>query len=559
VSLSDSLCICYCNIFVHDNDVCLVSLTALDNNTLISLECCSRDACWIHVFRVLYSSVPRSDLQTVEILLEQIFSQTPLLCLQFIAVIEDASVFICGIIGTGAASVTLPIRRERAECTSREGNNDLSPDITSNESSGKSVIPPIESYPTHYELQGIPIISTKDIQLLLVCSRAINGGQRVEGEIQLPAMLFDCSDRPSKGALAVSNALLLVILCSLCLKEYIELLRIHTQSLNRNDAVSSPESHGEQEMSGSIAKQTGDEEKAKALHEFINRESTNSTVSLILSGSSFVVRRLLSSNYTGPYSDSSSNFPYPHHCKSSISQSSALSSSSVTATASASASSSLSHLQASTHPEEFSPEGITWMSAVKSTELVAACLYLSCCPHLVNRSVSLASDVTRTVRTARRKHEWESMGQHGEAPSLGQDAPAGSAVVAMILVATFESVSVCRPAILTSLLKGLLVCGDYSSHKHGISSRSHGQRKNTAQTQHSGDGDVQNLIVQFACAVFHSSLRRLCEKFPSAISDLTNVLDAYVPLLSLVPLPMLPATLFPIIRIAGYSAGSVLI
>jgi hypothetical protein len=350
-----------------------------------------------------------------------------------------------------------------------------------------------------------------------------------------------------------------VILCSSCLKEYIELLRIHTQSLNQNDAVRSPESHEEQEMSGSIAKLSGDEEKARALHEFINSESKNSTMSLIISGSSSVVRRLLSSNYTGPHSHSSGYFPHPHHCKSSISQSSALSSNSVTATASASVSSSSSHLQANTHPEGFSPEGITWMSAVKSTELVAACLYLSCCPHLVNRSVSLASDVTRTVRTARRKHEWYSMEHHGEVPSLGQDVPAGSAVVAMILVAIFETVSVCRPAILTSLLKGILVCGDYTSHKHGNSSRSHGQRKNTTQTLHSCDGDMQNLIIHFACAVFHSSLRCLCEKFPSAISDLTNVLDAYVPLLSLVPLPMLPATLFPIIRIAGYSAGSVLI
>jgi hypothetical protein len=549
--LSDSLIIAGI-----DNDVRLVSLTALVNNSLFAHERCSRNACWIHVFRVLYSSVPRSELETVEILLEQIFSQTPLLCLQFIAVIEDASVFICGIIGTGATSVTLPMSREIAECISRGENSTLSTDISNNESKGKSVIPPIDSYPTHDELEGIPIISTMDTQLLLVCSRAINGGQRVEGETQLPAMLFDCSDRPSKGALAVSNALLLVILCTSCLKEYMELLWIHTESLNRNDAGSLPESHGDHELSGSTSRQSGDEGKAKALKEFMDRESSNSTASLILSGSSSVVRRLLSSNDTGPYSDDSGYFPPTHHCQSSTLQSSALSSHSTTATASATSSSSRSHALA--HSREFSSEGVTWMSAVKSTELVAACLYLSCCPHLVNRSVSLASDVTRTVLTARRKHEWYSMGHHGDVPSLGQDAPAGSAVVAMILVATFETVSVCRPAILTSLLKGLLVCGDYTSHRYGISSRSNAQSKNVTKSSHSGGGDMQNMIIHFACGVFHSSLRSLCEKFPSAISDLTNVLDAYVPLLSLAPLPMLPATLFPIIRIAGHSAGRAL-
>ena len=137
-----------------------------------------------------------------------------------------------------------------------------------------------------------------------------------------------------------------------------------------------------------------------------------------------------------------------------------------------------------------------------------------------------------------------------------QDVPTGSAVVAQILVTTFEAVSVCRPAILTSLLKGLLVCGDYVSHKHGISSRSHGLKKDVAHTAHSVD--VQNMIIRFACAVYHSALHSLCRKFPSAICDMTNVLDVHVPLLSLLPLPMLPTTLFPIIRISGHSAGTVL-
>lgn len=494
----------------------------------------------------------------MEILLEQIFSQTPVLCLEFIAVIEDASVFISRVIGTSAASATLPIRRQSADSSSRsqspEENSTSSIGISSNESGGKSVTPPIISptyYPTHYELEGIPIISTMDIQLLLVCSRAINGGQRVEGEIQLPAMLFDCSDRPSKGALAVSNALLLVILCSTCLKEYIELLQILTESVSQNNDVSLPESCGDHVLSS---------DELKAPHEFIYRDCNDSTASLILSGSSAVIKHLLSSNDTGSYSDSSGYFSTPHHLQSATSQPSALSSShSATSSSSATASSSS---QSQSHSEECTPECITWMSAVKSTELVAACLYLSCCPHLVHRSVSLATDVLRTVRTARRKCVWYSMGYHGVAPSIApvqdQDLSSGSALVAAILVATFEAVSVCRPAILTSLLKGLLVCGDYTSHKHGISSRSHGQRKSIIQTAHSGTGDVQTMIIHFACTVFHRSLRSLCEKFPCAISGLTNVLDAYVPLLSLVPLSMLPSTMFPIIRIAGYSAGIVL-
>lgn len=513
--------------------------------------------------------MPRSELLTVDILLEQIFSQTPLLCLHFIAVIEDASVYILGIIGTGAASVTVPTSGDSAQGTSSVENSTVSTGISSNESGGNPVIPPLISptcYPTHYELEGIPIITTMDIQLLLVCSRAINGGQRIEGEIQLPAMLFDCSDRPSKGALAVSNALLLVTLCSSCLREYMELIRIHADCLNRPDIVSLPSNLEVQDISESVSKQSVDE--GIALYEFLQRESkdSNSTASLLLSGTSAVIRRLLSSNNTGS-SDSSGYFQPPQYCQSSTRQSSAPSSSqSATITANASASASASSSHSHSQPEEFTQEGTTWMSAVKSTELVAACLYLSCCPHLVNRSVSLAIDVSRSVRTARRKLEWYSTGHHGDMPCIGskreQDVPSGFDIVAEVLVATFDAVTVCRPAILTSLLKGLLVCGDYASHKHGIGSRSHGQRKNVTQTLHShshnGGGDIQSMIIQFASAVYHSTLRSLCKKFPSAISDLTNVLDAYVPLLSLVPLPMLPATLFPIIRIAGYSAGCVL-
>ena len=135
-------------------------------------------------------------------------------------------------------------------------------------------------------------------------------------------------------------------------------------------------------------------------------------------------------------------------------------------------------------------------------------------------------------------------------------------IISEVLVTIYEMVSGCQLVVLTSLLKGLLVCGDHVPYEHirGADNANFGipvqRRKDSTYTPHMPSNELQNKIVQFAQNVFHHTLSSLCKKHPNTIARMTTTLDTYVPLLSLLPIALLPATLFPIIKTAGHAPES---
>ena len=120
-----------------------------------------------------------------------------------------------------------------------------------------------------------------------------------------------------------------------------------------------------------------------------------------------------------------------------------------------------------------------------------------------------------------------------------------------LIVTVFSTAKECRPAVLTVILRGVLVCGDYTPYKMGVStgpSRGGKQQSNVTT--------VQSKIIEFATKVFHTVLSSLCVRYPKLLISMPNIFDAYVPLLALVRAPMLPAVLYPILRISGLSKGT---
>lgn len=65
----------------------------------------SNDAQWIHIFRVLYASVPLSEMQNIEALLEQILSQSGRIDQSLIDILEDTAAHFCKCITNKATTV----------------------------------------------------------------------------------------------------------------------------------------------------------------------------------------------------------------------------------------------------------------------------------------------------------------------------------------------------------------------------------------------------------------------------------------------------------------------
>jgi hypothetical protein len=168
-------------------------------------------------------NVLNNDIETVSTLMEHVFSQTPTLCLQVIAIIEDTAVQLCKILKTSADSVRYTKHNRTFEKNDNGNNTDFSSYL---------IQPTVFS--THSEIYGMPLITVKDLNLLIILSRTLSAGQRVEGEPQLPAMLFDCSERPPKGDLVISKAFLMVALCCSSLTVYQEMIE-RTQNANISD------------------------------------------------------------------------------------------------------------------------------------------------------------------------------------------------------------------------------------------------------------------------------------------------------------------------------------
>ena len=726
---------------------------------------------------MLYYSVPENEIETVETLLEQIFSQAPSLCYQVVAVIEDASVQLCEILKFNSHALHLSrnsyndsdqsYRDDRNfdifsnndwdatdgndDCNNGEkkktsktnentnnnksinndnnNNNNNNNDDTYNRKRNRNQFKIIEpkSYPTHLELNGIPLITIKDVHLLLALSRTITANQRIESEPQIPTILYDCTEIPPKGELLISKALLVGIFTLSCVGEYMNVLdvcdassdvgnEICNHNVNDNNNGSDNSNDGDNndieknsdninsnnsdyndnatdndrncnssdavphnlnlhstvianiEVSGNIenlrpiveasscnqnqnnfimditeidgnerGKVPVQSEKTKMTKQpnshvsddakYSNSSSASESFRRILRNSSEIIQTILSKSASGSRSakdrESPSSWDFRDYRRSDT-----LDTSSSTSPSFSSSSSLLypnlttfdQHQHEHEHVHEYQIECQSWIQSAKAIELVASCLYMSCCPSLVDQCMILASTTMQSVLTARIICERENVKMRRKStfplsscsPSSGNSKrpvpiintyhdinvngnqrktlhecenkkneinnSRGSdmtnkknfpLVISRILETIFEMVSGCQVMVLTSLLKGLLVCGDHVPHEHkgrtkvssldnpSSSSFSLSRQKNDSTHNRTSTSNIlQDNIVLFAQSVFHHTLSSLCHKHPTVIARMTSTLDTYVPLLSFILIPMLPPTLFPIIRTAGHSPGA---
>ena len=562
--------------------------------------CLSRDASWIHVLRVLHSNIPHTEVQTVEALLEQVFSQTPLLCLQVVAVIEDACVHMMRVIGTSAYAAAASNKWNEAN---KEKSSDQSANVAVLSGDIPGVIQPT-CYTTHTEFEGIPMATTVDIHLLLVCSRSSNRGQRVEGEVQLPAMLLDCSNEPLPRTLSVSRAILLAILSQVVLKEYVQVLRMSTSSSEEMQRGSGPaflrhcrSTSGSETHYDPSIHTTATTVKNVRKSVYSHKQSNGELYEERSSGSSVCVSEECAGVVAGvlspPLGRTSGYMDYSYfktlypNSDSSFSSSSSAPSSSSSSSLHASSDAHYDSYTEEASSAEYSSETVSWISSANASEILSACLFLSCCPPIVSQCVCIAQDALQALcaissknRNRNEKHQVGEVqnivsdqshirvsgGSGGGPPgheiehSPNLDDDEGSTeerdvrvnhptLIASLLVSVFSMVPGCRPSVLTSVLKGILECSENSTESTGISSRSKGVLKK----RHTKN--VQSAILNFACSVFHRSLSLLCEKHPHIIAGMHSTLDSYIPMLSLVALPALPLALLPIIGIAGLAAG----
>ena len=630
-----------------------------------------------------------------------------MLCHQVIAILEDTSVTICRAISSSAATVRFIsgasgahiVRASAAAPSSSDSNSENRESVSSHaiitgvkqregevvgdneESEGAQtakeeaaieeervlsrIIKP-SCYPTHAELSNVPISNIKDIQLLLVLSRALSSGQRVENEPQLPAMLLDCTEPLPTGDLNVSKAILMVTLSLACLDEYKKILDLYE---NESEIVGRGGSEVRHDVADRDARRVGGVNMSSSSSSsataflFSSSSSSSSTAAITApsapSSCSAMQRNVLSGDESAGTTNSSSaevirsrddtatsltvakirsrrriiesteanlNLrPFSYL----VEKSADILKRILSGDHSASESGDFRVHSDSNNPvpnpsviagstSESLPENINWLNSSKAIELVSACLHMSCCPFLVDRCVTAAVDTMEALLTAHMYYDIdhsmkmdemerteesrssrdlsrcaqeevplnyevdENNEENVKAAPVARERRNAALVIAELLSVVFERVSSSRPAVLTSLLKGMLVCGDHVLY--GQKSRSctsipkarprpmqgmkegHDSTQNRSNNRNYGSKnpsddvdqshELQSQILSFANTVFHLALSSLCSKQPKMISGMASILDTYVPLLSLLPMPTLGCTLFPIMRIAGHDQGT---
>jgi hypothetical protein len=128
-------------------------------------------------------NVLNNDIETVSTLMEHVFSQTPTLCLQVIAIIEDTAAQLCKIVKSSAESVRL-----------MKHNGTFKKNDKGDDKHYSTYLVQPKVFSTHSEIYGMPLITVKDIDLLIILSRTLSAGQRVEGEPQVCEYVFICTD-----------------------------------------------------------------------------------------------------------------------------------------------------------------------------------------------------------------------------------------------------------------------------------------------------------------------------------------------------------------------------
>lgn len=450
-------------------------------------------------------------------------------------------------------------------------------------------------FSTHTEIKGTPSITMMDIQLLLICSRARNGAQRVDNEVQLPSMLFDIADKPVRSLLAVSRALIVAILCHTCLIDYKDVVQMRhlygvEDIITVNDVSNVPQNQQQPTTATNSNFNIIIDQALTDADPFKGHDRMN----CLLSSSSSLVNNLLCNRFCNEELKSvSQRGAVQVNIRSSASSSS-----------SSSSSSSFSSFSSSL--EEYSSESMSWISSAKASELLSASLCLSCCPYILDQTLALVQQFKQAIFEARMKYvayrevltrsrivlAVESALGNGDATEKileqtdidtdvdkdngkdrdrdrgrdeGEDinvdrgcravsncrAVSSHTLLSELIVTIFSTVPECRPAALTVVLKGVLVCGDYVPYKMGVRA---GTNRGAKQLNYVST--AQSKIIEFATKVFHTILSSLCVRYPNLLISMHNIFDVYVPLLALIRAPLLPAVLYPIVRISGLSKGT---
>ena len=314
----------------------------------------------------------------------------------------------------------------------------------------------------------------------------------------------------------------------------------------------------------------------------------------------YVVRRTLTDPSTTQYSSSSgySNNQHQHHRNSTSNSSSSSSSSSSSRGFSGSGGNSFGESEEVGMDEV---DEVSWLASARAVEVVASTLLLGCCMHISEPYVSLAvgtlqslSEVSVRINTHRCRNNAASHRRHTYTPSItdnpitkGRQKPAAlrtssvregetSLVLSEILTAVYQIIPVCRRALLTSVLKGILcVSGVDTDNTMGTNANEWGhwsQPQSQSQSQHPSMPlqygmqpsvsmlatdhplRLQRHIMHVAHVLFHHTLNLLCLRYPHTIACMQTTLASYVPALAAMPVHALGHALIPLARLSQYTA-----
>jgi hypothetical protein len=390
----------------------------------------SRDVRWVHVLRVFFSNIPVSDIQNVEVLLEQILSQCSSISGMLINIIEDAAVNLCKNI--------------------------------SNLTYDKRVI-----HSTFIEYDQIPTLTVHDLRLLLVISRTITGNY-AQIEISLPSILSDLTV-DSVSIVRLSRAIITVLMCLSVISTY-ENLFIAESDLPIISSVS-------------------------LLETLINK--------LVLS---------ISHN-----ADSSSI---------------SLSSSSSSTTA----------------------EGdfiSSWLSTVRSVEIISACFYMTCYPHQLQQSLDLIKQCILNRNNNNNNNDNNSNNSSKLVQNI--DVIVNFDIQKLIiecLATVFSFAENCRSPLLSSIIRGIVISCD----KNKLSPIELNKSSKNFPTMNKLSTDNIHLHAQLSAKnIFLKLFSILCHRNSTSISSFHIIVQNYLLMISALHSRDLESALLPLNKVCNHS------
>jgi hypothetical protein len=185
-------------------------------------------------------------------------------------------------------------------------------------------------------------------------------------------MLFDCSERPPKGDLAVSKALLMVILCCSSLTVYRDTIEHNEHADIRENEISDNSTILDNVVSLSLTKGV-----TTSIHSVLsNSDDINILNPIHHSSNEFTNMRSSSQSSSSSAHFSSTASTSSAHFSSTASTSSAHFSSTASTSYPTSSSSYMNNTNNSNNSNINLNENISWLISAKATELVVASLYM---------------------------------------------------------------------------------------------------------------------------------------------------------------------------------------